>query len=241
MTQSQFVKRIIALTVALIVVAPLSAVAAQWQWHRHIERDTRNSLIAHNAILDPIPWNRLLDSKVEPSMEWRTVSATGRFDNKAQKLWRKQPLNGEPGFIMITPFITDDGSVLLIARGWIAADGREPASSVTLSISDEHQEISARTRILPTDNSTDPTDLPTGQTNSPRTLLTSSTVDGLFELLSSNTSQHLTPIPLPELDSGPHVGYVGQWIIIGLSAVFVYITVLRRLRTEYQARETKSE
>ncbi len=241
MNQSQFVKRIIALTVALIVVTPLSAVAAHWQWNRHIERDSRNTLISRNAVMAAVPWQKLITSEVEAAQEWRTVSAVGHFELHKQKLWRKQPLNGEPGFIMVTPFVADNGSVLLIARGWVAADGRSPAKNVNLAVSEDTQKIEVRVRLLPLNDSVDPSDLPTGQTNSPRTMKTTHTVDGLFELLESQSPQRLTNIPLPELESGPHLGYVGQWIIIGCSAIFVYITVLRRLREQYQARDTKSE
>ncbi|MEY4347999.1 MAG: hypothetical protein RIS43_418 [Actinomycetota bacterium] len=241
MTQSQLVKRVIALTVALIVVTPLSVIAAQWQWNRHIERETRNNLIIQNAVADSVPWHQIAAQGVAPETEWRTVTATGHFDVSRQKLWRKQPFNGEPGFIVITPFITKEGDELLVERGWVPADGRNPAASADLQINAQEQDITLRIRQLTQNSEADPTDLPPGQTNSPRTMMSNKTVDGLFELISSQTTQRLTAIPLPELEAGPHLGYVGQWIIIGLSAIGVYITVMRRLRSEYQAREIKSE
>jgi cytochrome oxidase assembly protein ShyY1 len=234
------VKRVIALTAVLIIIAPISAIAAKWQWNRHIERDTRNELISRNAVQDVVAWNSLKTSQVTPQLEWRRVALIGKFDQSRQKLWRKQPFNGEPGFIAVTPFRTVSGDEFLVERGWVAADGKLPVSKTDVSIDAAEQRIVVRMRLMPEGATEDPNDLPAGQTNSPGTMKAAQTVNGLFELVDGESPQQLTPIPLPELDAGPHVGYVGQWIIIGISAIVVYITVLRRLRIEYQASETKS-
>jgi cytochrome oxidase assembly protein ShyY1 len=240
MQSSQLVRRVIALTAVLIIIAPISAIAAKWQWNRHIERDTRNELISHNAVQKVVSWDSLQISHVTPQLEWRRVALTGKFDESRQKLWRKQPFNGEPGFIAVTPFRSVSGEEFLVERGWVAADGKLPVAKTDLSIDSAEQKIFVRMRLMPEGATQDPNDLPAGQTNSPATMKTAQTVSGLFELIDAQSPQVLTAIPLPELDAGPHVGYVGQWIIIGISAIVVYITVLRRLRIEYQASETKS-
>jgi cytochrome oxidase assembly protein ShyY1 len=36
-------------------------------------------------------------------------------------------------------------------------------------------------------------------------------------------------LPLPEMTAGPHLGYVGQWILIAIFAVAVYVIALRNL------------
>ena len=241
MQSRQFKQRVIALTLALIVVTPLSAIAAQWQWNRHLERDARNELIVQNAVQDPVPVDGLVTAAVTPNIEWRQVSISGHFEPSQQKLWRKQALYGEPGFIVITPFVGADGRRFLVKRGWVAADGKVPTPEVNLTVSSQTQNIVVRARLLEKTSEPDPADLPAGQTNNPATMLAKNTVTGLFELVSSDTAQTLTALDLPDRDAGPHVGYVGQWIIIGISAVGVYITVMRRLRSEYQANETKSE
>jgi cytochrome oxidase assembly protein ShyY1 len=75
-------------------------------------------------------------------------------------------------------------------------------------------------------------------------MLKGDTVIAYFELIESPVAQELELLPWPELEAGPHLGYVGQWIIIGLSGIVVYIVVMRRLREEYreenQASDTKS-
>ena len=37
---------------------------------------------------------------------------------------------------------------------------------------------------------------------------------------------------LPAVEAGPHLGYVGQWILIGIASISVYVTVLRSFRRE---------
>jgi cytochrome oxidase assembly protein ShyY1 len=241
MHSRQFKQRVIALTIALVLVTPLSAIAAQWQWNRHLERDSRNDLIVQNAVQDPVNISELATSRITPEIEWRQISVSGHFEQSKQKLWRKQALYGEPGFIVVTPFVTSDGKRLLVKRGWVAADGKIPTPEVDLQVSSTIQTIVARARLIDTSFETDPSDLPNGQTNDPATMFTDTTIIGLFDLVSSESRQTLTTLDLPERDAGPHVGYVGQWIIIGISAIGVYITVLRRLRSDYQAKETKSE
>jgi cytochrome oxidase assembly protein ShyY1 len=37
------------------------------------------------------------------------------------------------------------------------------------------------------------------------------------------------PLPLPQMTAGPHLGYVGQWILIAIFAIAVYVIALRNL------------
>jgi cytochrome oxidase assembly protein ShyY1 len=238
-------KRILALTIALVIMTPLSAVAAKWQWNRHIERETRNALVTTNAALPISQLEDVLDGNTILSKnEWQRVEVVGHFDEEHQKLLRKQSLNGRPGFIVVTPFITNLNQRLLIERGWVAGDGQIPDPATSLAVDQEEQTITARIRILYGTAELDPKDLPPFQTNHISTMLTADTVIAYFELMDSASKEKLELLPWPELEAGPHLGYVGQWIIIGLSGIVVYIMVMRRLREEYrsehQASDTKS-
>jgi cytochrome oxidase assembly protein ShyY1 len=44
------------------------------------------------------------------------------------------------------------------------------------------------------------------------------------------------PVPLPELDEGPHLSYAGQWFIFSVLIVVFYPLILRR-----RAREIEKE
>ena len=224
--------QLVALTVAMLLMVPLTAIAARWQWNRYLERDVRNNLIVTNSHSNPVPAESLLSASTEPKSgnEWAMVTAKGEYQQQDQKLWRRQPLNGAPGFIVVTPLVTESGLRVLVARGWVAAIGRDPDPASNLEITPGQHEVTGRIRLLSPGENTDPADLPDGVTNSPRTMLDPQTPIALIEMTNDDQDFALTLLPLPEISGGPHLGYVGQWILIGLGTIGVYIIVVRRSR-----------
>lgn len=227
-------QRIAGLTVALILVTPLSIVAARWQWSRHLERDALNAAVIHAETTKPVPWQQLAARDVAPDAEWRRVTATGKWRTDQQWLVRKQVVGGEVGFTVLTPFIADNGTTLAVLRGWVpsadAAVPPPPAGVVSVLL---------RVRLPHGDGAIRPSDLPAGQINrvDPRALTAGASSGAVFELLDP-VPGGLVTLPWPELTSGPHVSYFVQWILIGLTGVVVYVRVFRsevRLARESEA------
>lgn len=229
--------RLVALTLALVVMLPISIIAARWQWSRHLEREAMNALIESNSstTIELVQLNR---NSWDPSIEYREITLTGNFDAPGQKLLRKQTLDGEPGFAVLTPFVNEDGSSILVNRGWVAGDGQFPANSAQLEPPKGLLTITGRIHCLTGELVTDPSDLPAGQTNSMALVASSTDYPLVVEQQIPEISSGPTPIPLPEIQAGPHLGYVGQWILIGIASITVYITVLRNLRRELRANAT---
>lgn len=223
--------RLLALTLALVVMLPLSIIAARWQWSRHLEREAMNALIESNAATS-ITVVDLPRNEWDASIEYRQLAVQGTFESESQTLLRKQTLNGEPGFSVLTILVTADGERLLVNRGWVPGEGQSPAPDIDLDPPAGVVSISGRIHSLSGEMVEDPQDLPQGQTNS--MALQAQTAD--FQLVLEQQEPELTngptPIPLPEIQAGPHLGYVGQWILIGIASISVYITVLRNLRRE---------
>ena len=105
-------RRLSSLTVALIVVLPLSVIAARWQWNRHLERDAMNAAIVASEQAPPVPWQRLLGRGYREAVDWRRVTARGQWLPAEQVLVRKQVVDGEVGFTVMTPFQDADGRLL---------------------------------------------------------------------------------------------------------------------------------
>ncbi len=224
----------IALTVLLVFVVPISALASHWQFNRWEERKAVNALIAANASGPPAPLSTVAAAgrPVDPQDEWRPITATGTYDAAGQVLWRRQPLDGRNGFIVVTPLVTPTG-VLVVQRGWVVADSAAatapdvaPPPSGTVTITGRLHPASAR-------DEAQPADLPTGQVNwiDPRAIAGGRAwYQATVELTSSAPPQAdgLTGLPLPELSEGPHLSYVGQWILIGLASVVIWVIVVRR-------------
>ncbi len=218
-------KRLISLTVALVVVLPLSALAAHWQWNRHIERDAMNAAITASEAVAPVPWQRLLGRGYTEAADWRRVTATGTWVPAQQVLVRKQVVNSEVGFTVMTPFQAEDGTLLYVMRGWIGQDSAAAAPTAP----PDTETITLRVRPVEGDGPLGASDLPAGQLNriDPAVLAGSHAhVEAIFELLDP-VPPGLVALPWPELTSGPHVSYFVQWILIGLTAIVVYIRVFR--------------
>lgn len=227
MRESHRIRRLLALTLTLLIVLPLSLLAARWQWNRHIERETRNELItaAERQAISPVA--RLAPaSELDPAFEWRLVRATGTFEATTPVLWRKQPMDGQPGFVAFAKLRTADSPPVLVALGWLRANGRNPAEPPP-TLPRDAVEVSGYLRPLPNCSSIDPADLPAGQTNCPTTLLVDT--DARYYLQATTAAAPLMAVGLPELDAGPHLGYVGQWLLIGLTAIITYVSLLRRI------------
>jgi cytochrome oxidase assembly protein ShyY1 len=52
--------------------------------------------------------------------EYTRVSATGRFDRSREILIRDRTVNDTVGFEVLTPLVLDDGTAVLVDRGWVA-------------------------------------------------------------------------------------------------------------------------
>jgi cytochrome oxidase assembly protein ShyY1 len=113
--------RWIALTLLALLAVPLCLAAGQWQWHRYEQRHAANQTQQRNLAAPPVEARLLTgpDRDVAAADRWRTVTATGRYDPANELLVRNRSQDGAPGFYVVTPLITADGSAILVNRGWV--------------------------------------------------------------------------------------------------------------------------
>lgn len=94
-----------------------------WQLHR---REWKHDLIAaveHNMAAAPISLDAAL--KLGKEAEYHKVALTGRFDHNKEG-YVYAIANGVPAYHVITPFTADDGRTLLVDRGVIPQEMRDP-------------------------------------------------------------------------------------------------------------------
>ena len=93
--------------------------AAQWQYHRGVDRHQRNSIIEVNSTMKPV----LLDTVAgNPSQhEWQPVIAKGIFDTSSQILLRNRYFEGVYGFELLTRFTDVQGRKFWVDCGWVKA------------------------------------------------------------------------------------------------------------------------
>jgi cytochrome oxidase assembly protein ShyY1 len=208
-----FLKTLVAL--ALIV---LCVWAAQWQYHRGVDRHARNTIIEERIARDAIELGKI-DSELANN-EWQSIVTTGSFDEKKQILLRNRYSEGKYGYEVLTLFTSTSGEKFWVDRGWVQAGATATTPPEVTSVPVGEVTIIGRFRL---DSS-----LPRGSFFA----LPGSGEDLVSELnaqsqlntekyyldLLSGSEPSLTPAvtaQLPSLSDGPHMAYALQWLFFG--------------------------
>ena len=213
-----FLKTLVALLLILLCLW-----AAQWQYHRGVDRHARNTLIIEQSLLPAVELGELTGNI--DSFEWRTISIQGVFDDKNQILLRNRYSEGVYGFEQLTLFEFDQRKIW-VDRGWIKAGSNATIPPQLQQTSDESVRITGRLRL---DSS-----LPQGKffavaNNAQRDLVSQldarkgiQTEDFYIDLISvSDTAMNPeVPVELPELSDGPHMAYALQWIFFAALVIY---------------------
>ena len=208
-----FLKTLVALGLIVLCVW-----AAQWQYHRGVDRHARNTIIEERIARDAIGLDQL-DSELANN-EWQSIFTTGSFDEKKQILLRNRYSEGKYGYEVLTLFTTTSGEKFWVDRGWVQAGATATTPPEVTSVPVGEVTITGRFRL---DSS-----LPRGSFFA----LPGSGEDLVSELnaqsqlntekyyldLLSGSEPSLTPAvtaQLPSLSDGPHMAYALQWLFFG--------------------------
>jgi cytochrome oxidase assembly protein ShyY1 len=213
--------------IAVAALAWLASQLGEWQFHRLDERRAENRLVARNLDQPPVSLDALMsvDKAVSPRDEWREVTAHGTWDDEHTIVVKYQTRDSGPGVDVVTPLVTEDGSAVLVDRGWLStknSGGTRPrlpaaqAGPVT---------VLGWVRVDGTGGSTTVTDLATRAISSRAAaeVLPYPLYRGFLDLhTESPTPDHrLGASELPDDKSeGPHFVYGLQWWFFGALAVF---------------------
>lgn len=108
---------------ATVVVVGLAAVFVRlgvWQLDRLEERRQANAVGEQRLDAEPAEFSLLLEQAGDTtSLEHRRAIVHGEFDVAEEVLIRSQVELGQAGFHVITPLVRDDGSAVLVNRGWV--------------------------------------------------------------------------------------------------------------------------
>lgn len=119
------------LTLVALVLMPAMIKLGFWQFHRHEDRVAHNDRVAASLSADPVPVAELTtpSSTVSDKERYRAVTATGVYDTENEVVVRRRTADDgkQIGYFVLTPLVRDNGSVLLVNRGWIPP-GNDPTS-----------------------------------------------------------------------------------------------------------------
>ena len=227
---------------------------APWQFGREAERNAQQKAIDTSSVTAPVPLGTLVPAGqgVTAGIAWRQVTVTGSYLPDDESLVRLRVYDGKPAFEVLTSLRTDDGRLLAVDRGYVAAENgaivpavaAPPTGRVTLT---------ARLRLDETDPDRRPVFTSDGYrqqyVTDSRTLAaaTGLTLEPGYLQLAAAQPGVLNPLPVePDAGGGSapftNFSYALQWLTFGAIAVFacayfVRLELLQRRKGEGRVAE----
>ncbi|WP_312179818.1 SURF1 family protein [Arthrobacter sp.] len=209
------------------LVCALAAVCAYlgtWQMERREAVREDIGWVETNYSAAPVPYEEAARyfEEFDPSAEWLPVELTGTYDTANQRIVRNRPLSGRPGYEVLVPLKLDDGTAVVINRGWLPIGDNEagwpddipeaPAGEVTVTARIKPAEP-ALLRGAPEGQlaSIDLTEYER-QAGYPLQLA----AYGQLDTEDPAPATRPEAAPMPSVDEGPHLSYSLQWYAFGL-------------------------
>ena len=228
--------------VVLTVVGVLVGLG-QWQFERLGQVRSSNELLAARSQATPIDLNAeaFRVGRDASTFEFRRVMATGVFVPAEEVLQRNRVQRGFQGLDVLTPFALDDGTTVLVRRGWVPAtmdtppvtDAPPPNGVVRI------EGVLEATVAQPSFGARDPDEGVLLRVFHPDTARLDRQMSG--DLLPfilrmdplPGTDATMLPVPpeAPGLDAGSHLSYAVQWNVFALLALVAYALWWRRRLT----------
>jgi len=236
------------LFVLALVVAMLAA--GLWQLRRLDQKQARNERIESRTAEAVVPVEDLLAVDRTDGigdLEYRRVEASGTYLLDDQVLIRSRSLEGAPGSWVATPLRLDDGTLLIVNRGWISNSGQHEAVPAAYDRPTGEVTVVGMVRPSQTRGSIGPVDPADGHLDTLARLdvgrlaeqLDGDVLPAYVQLEAQDpavTTADPTPVPREALGEGPHLNYAVQWFIFTTVALVGYPLILRR-----RARELETE
>ena len=210
----------------LLFAAACWMILAPWQFRRNSERQAQIAAVVAAVGADPVPVDEFLRVGEPPAKgsTYRQASATGTFETDRQVYVRlRQDNDGNPAAEVLVPFRLDDGTVLVLDRGYVSDDSVRqglaapdpPVGRVTITgraqpdQPDPSHRAPVKVHGLSTAYGIEPAAI-AGAGEPVR--------DGFLELVDGSPGV-LTAVDVPQSDEGPFLSYAWQWSAFGVMAL----------------------
>lgn len=190
-----------------------------WQMDRNDHLVGENATIDRNYDAEPLTGAEAAAQFADHDerLTWHPVRLRGQYLEEDQVLVRNRPQNGRVGYEVLVPFRTQEGTVVVLDRGWI------PTGSSANGMPDEVPAppagpVTVTARLQPGEPAVD-RGAPEGQIASvdlaelDRRLDLPIGTEAYGEVYAEDPApaEAPAPAPAPEVDSGPHLSYSMQW------------------------------
>ena len=119
------------LTVATVVMVAILIGLGVWQVQRLAWKEALIATVTGHMLAKPLTLDQALRTNAD-DVQYRKVSLSGHFDNAKEAYVFTTGEGGEPVYHVLTPFLTDDGRVLMVDRGEIPQEKLPPQSRISV-------------------------------------------------------------------------------------------------------------
>jgi len=210
-----------------LVFALACGLLSWWQWARRDETVHEIQRVEQNYDAAPVPVGAVLPTLASwrADDEWTPVLLQGEYLVDEQLLVRNRVRGGKPGFLQVVPFRLEDGTVVVVDRGWLPVGDTADASPDHVPAPPEG-DVTVVARLRPAEPELAGRTTPDGQIASidVATIVADVGIDGYvgaYAVLASEDPA-VDDMPYaavrPQEDEGPHLSYALQWIAFGVLA-----------------------
>ncbi len=109
-----------------VLVAAITARLGWWQLQRAEQKLDWHTQYVKQRALPSLPAAQWPHSRTEAqALTHRLTQASGRWDSERTIYLENRQMGGQPGFYVLTPLLMDDGSAVVVQRGWLPRDPRD--------------------------------------------------------------------------------------------------------------------
>ena len=232
--------------ILVCVLAIIFVGLGNWQLDRRNQVVTEIQKVESNYEATPVPLSTVptIFESLPADKKWTPVEMRGEYLTDKTTLVRNRPLNGNPGYEVLVPFKTTDGTVVVIDRGWLPIGNNNPGQPDTVP-APPRGEVTVVARAKEGEPSV-PREAPSGQIPSielPKlaTQLNLPLETGAYGIMASETPAASTipaALPKPDTSEGTHLSYAFQWFLFGvLVFVALFYAAKQQARINREDRE----
>ena len=208
-----------------------------WQLDRREETLAEITKVKANYDAAPVALEELVPTpgSADPEAEWRPVVVEGTYSVADQVLVRNRSSEQGPGFEILTPLVTDDGTVFVVDRGWIDKDDTGTGPTAVPAPPEGSVLVTARLRTgersIPGQTASGNL-VPTIELSALASRWNVPVYTGVYgQLISENPATPAgAPLSKPSTSEGNHLSYAFQWMAFAILGIVALLWAVRRER-----------
>jgi surfeit locus 1 family protein len=222
-------RRRVAIVAIALAVAAVCVWLGFWQLRRLDDRRSANAAIMTARSAPAMTIRSVAD--VAALNPFRRVVAEGTYDLDGEVIVYGRALDGEPGHHVVTPLVLDDGSAVLVIRGWVPF---RIDTAPVVEAAPVTRDVVVEGFLAPAERGGSPPDSHGVVGSLDPSAIAAPLPFDVAPLAVQLEGQRPpqpglpTPVPPPELSEGPHLSYAIQWFSFAAVALVGAAVLLRR-------------